>query len=157
MKKLLTLLLVSQAALSASAQKSDHAIGFHIGGSTVDLEYRYYLNKSSFMDVTAGVFDYTDAFLAQVTYNHDIARWSDWTPSFADWKLWGGIGGAIGGHSGGVLFGPTAVLGFGFEARKVPFTFGIDYRPALIFNAGDDFDVLKAGFRNIGATLTYRF
>jgi len=157
MKKTLFTLLLSLVALTAAAQKTPHAVGVHLGGTTMDLEYRFYFDKSSFLDATAGVFDFDDAFFAQVTYNHDIAKWEAWTPAFAVWKLWGGIGGGIGGYDGGVLFGPTAVLGFGFTPRRVPLTFGVDYRPALVFGTHDGVDVLTQGFRNVGITLTYRF
>ena len=50
-----------------------------------------------------------------------------------------------------------AVLGFGFTLKDAPLTFGIDYRPMVAFNVGDDFSILDRGFRNLGVTLTYRF
>ena len=43
--------------LTASAQKTPHAIGAHFGGSTIDLEYQYHFSKRNFLDLTAGVFN----------------------------------------------------------------------------------------------------
>ena len=75
---------------------------------------------------------------------------------------WGGLGGGLGFYDAkhgddGFFFGPVAVLGFGFTLKDAPLTFGIDYRPMVAFNVGDDFSILDRGFRNLGVTQTYRF
>ena len=147
-------------AFVASAQRTPHALGVHFGGSTMDLEYQYHFNKKNFLDVTVGVFDLDDGFSAQTVYNWNIRQWPQWTPRFATWKFWGGFGGGVGfydGDSSGFLFGPVGTLGFGFTLKSIPLTLGVDYRPMVAFVAGDDFDILDSGFKNIGVTLTYRF
>ena len=48
-------------------------------------------------------------------------------------------------------------LGFGFTLKDIPLTFGIDYRPMIAVNLGDDFRLIDSGFKNLGVTLTYRF
>lgn len=160
MKKLLLVAFCSLMAFVASAQRTPHALGVHFGGSTMDLEYQYHFNKKNFLDVTVGVFDLDDGFSAQTVYNWNIRQWPQWTPRFATWKFWGGFGGGVGfydGDSSGFLFGPVGTLGFGFTLKSIPLTLGVDYRPMVAFVAGDDFDILDSGFKNIGVTLTYRF
>lgn len=160
MKKLFASVLFLLAALTAGAQQTNHAVGVHVGGSTVDVEYQYHFSPKNFLDVTAGVFDLGDGFSLQGVYNWNLKQWPEWTPRFATWKCWGGFGGGLGffddDHSG-MLLGPVGTLGFGFTLKDVPLTIGLDYRPMLAFVIGDDFDVLGAGFRNIGLTITYRF
>ena len=51
----------------------------------------------------------------------------------------------------------AATLGFGFQLKDVPLTFGVDYRPMVAFNFGDGDAIIDKGFRNIGVTLTYHF
>lgn len=163
MKKLILALLMACALpLGALAQRTPHAIGAHFGGSTIDLEYQYHFNKRNFLDVTAGIFNLDDGFSAQVVYNWNIRQWPDWTPRFATWKFWGGFGGGIGfydaGDGGdGFFLGPVGTLGFGFTLKDIPLTLGLDYRPMVAINFGDDCNIINAGFRNIGLTLTYRF
>lgn len=157
MRKIFFTLVLTLTALTAYAQRTPHAFGVHLGGTTVDLEYQYHFNNRNFLDVTAGVFDYGDAFSVQVIYDWNLKSWSTWTPRFATWKLWGGIGGGVGIYDGGALFGPVGTIGFGFTPKEVPLTVGVDYRPMLAFVADDGLDVIKAGFRNIGLTVTYRF
>lgn len=161
-KMILGLILAITSMGAAHAQKTPHAIGAHFGGSTIDLEYQYHFSKKNFLDVTAGVFDLDDGFAAQAIYNWNIKQWPNWTPQFATWKFWGGFGGGIGfydcgDNDNGFFFGPAATLGFGFQLKACPLTFGVDYRPMVAFNVGDDFDILDKGFRNIGVTLTYHF
>lgn len=160
MKKLLLCVVAALMGLTASAQRTNHAIGVHFGGSTLDLEYQYHFSPKNFLDVTAGVFDLDDAFSLQGIYNWNIRQWSDWTPRFATWKLWGGVGGGLvfyGSDHDGMLLGPVGTLGFGFTLKDIPLTLGVDYRPMVAFVVGDDFDVVDAGFKNIGVTLTWRF
>ena len=95
MKKYLLTIAFTLVALFASAQRTPHAFGFHIGGSTVDLEYQYHFNNKNFLDVTAGLFDFDSGFLAQGVYDWNIGQWSNWTPRFGTWKFWGGVGAGI--------------------------------------------------------------
>lgn len=163
MKKFIFFLLLSLTATIAGAQRTPHAIGMHFGGSTIDLEYQYHFNKKNFLDVTAGVFDLDDGFLAQGVYNWNIRQWPGWTPRFATWKFWGGFGAGLGfydhdkGDNDGMILGPVGTLGFGFTLKDIPLTFGVDYRPMVAFKLGNGFDVLDSGFKNLGITLTYRF
>ena len=161
MKKYLLTLAFACVALFASAQRTRHAFGFHMGGSTIDLEYQYHYNNKNFLDVTAGVFDLDEGFLAQGVYNWNIQQWSDWTPKFGTWKFWGGVGAGLGFIDGddndGMMLGPVGTLGFGFTMKVIPLTVGIDYRPMVAFAVGDDSGLVNSGFRNIGLTMTYRF
>ena len=161
MKKYLLALVIALMGLTAHAQRTPHAIGAHFGGSTIDLEYQYHFSNRDFLDVTAGVFDLDDGFAFQAVYNWNIKQWGNWTPRFGTWKFWGGFGGGMGFYdhykNDGFFFGPVGTLGFGFTLKVCPLTFGLDYRPMVAFNVGDDFDILDHGFRNIGVTLTYRF
>ena len=162
MKKILLLMFVALVALGAQAQRTPHAIGAHFGGSTMDFEYQYHFNKKNFLDVTAGVFDLDDGFSLQAVYNWNIKQWPSWTPRFATWKFWGGFGGGLGyyddgDHHDGFFLGPVGTLGFGFTLKDIPLTFGIDYRPMIAVNLGDDFRLIDSGFKNLGVTLTYRF
>ena len=160
MKKYILTIFFALTALVASAQRTNHALGFHMGGSTIDLEYQYHFNGKNFLDVTAGVFDLDAGFLAQGVYNWNIQKWGNWTPNFATWKLWGGVGGGIGfidDSDSGLLLGPVGTLGFGFTLKNAPLTIGIDYRPMVAFAIGDDSGIVNSGFRNIGLTMTFRF
>ncbi len=161
-KYLLVALMALFCICGAQAQKTSHAVGVHFGGSTMDLEYQYHFNKKNFLDLTAGVFDADEGFCVQGVYNWNIRQWSDWTPSFATWKFWGGFGAGVGfydvkGGDDGMFFGPVATLGFGFTMKDIPLTVGVDYRPMIALNVGNDFKLIDQGFRNIGLTLTYRF
>ena len=160
MKKTLLTALLGLTSLCAGAQSSPHALGVHFGASTLDIEYQYQFSQKNFLDVTAGIFDLDDGFVAQGIYNWNIKEWN-WTPSFGVWKFWGGVGGGLGYYDhhnhNGMLLGPVGTLGFGFTLRDVPLTVGIDYRPWVAFVIGDDFDIVDKGFRNLGLTLTYRF
>ena len=79
MKKYLLTALIACISYLASAQRTQHALGFHIGGSTIDLEYQYHMSEKNFLDFTVGVFNLDDGFLAQGIYNWNIQQWSDWT------------------------------------------------------------------------------
>lgn len=161
MKKFLLSALLCLAALAANAQRTPHAVGVHFGGSTMDVEYQYHFNNKNFLDATLGLFDLDKGLFASAVYNWNIRQWPSWTPNFATWKLWGGVGAGLGyyGHKGNhnLLLGPVGTLGFGFTLKDIPLTFGLDYRPMVGFVVGDGFDIVDAGFRNIGVTLTYRF
>lgn len=161
MRKILSTALIALTSLTLHAQRTPHAIGVHFGGATLDIEYQYHFNNKNFLDITAGIFDLDDGFAAQGVYNWNIRQWSSWTPRFATWKFWGGVGGGLGfydhKHDNGMLLGPVGTLGFGFTLKDVPLTVGVDYRPWVAFVIGDDFDILDKGFRNIGLTLAYRF
>jgi len=161
MKKLFLAAMLAVTGLAAHAQRTPHAVGAHFGGSTLDLEYQYHFSKRNFLDVTAGVFDLGDGFTAQATYNWNLKQWPGWTPRFATWKVWGGLGGGIGFYDhddrDGMMVGPVGTLGFGFTLKDLPLTFGLDYRPMVAFVVGDGFDVLDSGFKNLGVTVTYRF
>lgn len=161
-KKLLALALLVAAVLPCVAQRTPHAIGVHFGGATMDLEYQYHFNKKNFLDVTAGIFDLDDGFCAQAVYNWNIRQWGDWTPNFATWKFWGGFGGGVGFYDGdhdddGFFLGPVGTLGFGFTLKDIPLTLGLDYRPMVAINFGDNFGLINSGFKNVGLSLTYRF
>lgn len=161
MKKLAFLLIMALGTLTASAQKTPHAIGAHFGGSTIDLEYQYHFSKRNFLDLTAGVFNLSDGFALQGVYNWNIKQWPGWTPRFATWKLWGGFGAGVGYYDHddyeGAFLGPVGALGFGFTLKDVPLTLGVDYRPMVAINFGHGDALIDRGFRNIGVTLTYRF
>lgn len=161
MKKLLFALLFVFAALTARAQSTPHAIGAHFGGSTIDLEYQYHFSNKNFIDVTAGIFNLDEGFALQGTYNWNIWQSKGWTPRFADWKFWGGFGAGIGVYDydgcSGLFLGPVGTLGFGFTLKVCPLTFGIDYRPMVAIQLGDDSGLNDRGFRNLGLTITYRF
>lgn len=162
MKKYLLLAFFALVTLGSYAQRTPHAIGAHFGGSTIDLEYQYHFNNKNFFDVTAGVFDLDDGFSLQGVYNWNIKQWPNWTPRFATWKFWGGFGAGLGyydddSHKDGMFFGPVGTLGFGFTPKDIPLTIGLDYRPMVAFNVGNDFKIINSGFKNIGVTLTYRF
>lgn len=163
MKKYLFATLVAcMVAIGASAQRTPHAIGFHAGGATVDLEYQYHYNNKNFLDVTAGIFNIDEGFALQAVYNWNIAQFPDWTPRFATWKLWGGVGAGLGFYDAGddddgFFVGPVGTLGFGFTLKSIPLTIGIDYRPMLALNIGNGCDIISAGFHNVGLTMTYRF
>ena len=106
-------------------------------------------------------FNLDDGFSASALYNWNIREWSNWTPRGGTWKLWGGVGGAVGGLScpdyDGFLFGPAADLGFGITFKGAPVTLGVDYRPIVAFVVGGNSGVVTQGFWNFGLTLTYRF
>lgn len=161
MKKLVFLMLIALGSLQARAQSTPHAIGAHLGGSTLDLEYQYHFSKKNFLDLTAGVFDLNDGFAFQAAYNWNIKQWGGWTPDFGTWKLWGGFGAGLGYYSAtrdeGFFFGPLGDVGFGFTLKRCPLTVGVDYRPMLALNTGDGFGIISRGFRNLGLTVTYRF
>lgn len=159
-KKLFFAAALCLSATAVQAQSTPHALGIHAGGSSLDLEYQYHLSRQSFLDFTAGVFDLGDGFVVSGTYNRVLKAWN-WTPDFATWKFWGGLGATVGGIDAGkydgFMAGPTGVLGFGFTLKEVPITIGLDYRPTLLLVFGDGVDIASAGFRNLGVTLTYRF
>ncbi|MDO4930809.1 MAG: hypothetical protein Q4E59_06725 [Bacteroidales bacterium] len=162
MKKIIMAALMTFAfALGSHAQSTPHAIGVHLGGSTMDLEYQYHFNNKNFLDVTAGVFDLNDGFCFQAVYNWNIKQWADWTPNFATWKFWGGVGAGLGFYDAdsddGLFVGPVGTLGFGFTVKDFPLTIGIDYRPMIALNIGDNFGLIDSGFKNFGLTMTYRF
>lgn len=161
-KKLLpALLLLFAGAPAAYSQSTPHAIGAHFGGSTIDLEYQYHFSKKNFLDATAGIFHLSDGFMLQGVYNWNIWQSQGWTPKFGDWKFWGGFGGGLGGYDydgySGMLLGPVGTLGFGFTLKVCPLTVGVDYRPMIAFQLGDDSGINDIGFRNLGLTVTYRF
>ena len=161
MKKFAIVSLLLCSALQINAQRTPHAIGFHFGGSTMDFIYQYHFNNKNFLDISAGVFDLDDGFLAQGVYNWNIKEWSNWTPRFGTWKFWGGFGGGLGYYDDdekdGFLIGPVGNLGFGFMLKCCPLSLGLDYRPMVAFATGKDSGLIDKGFRNIGLSLTYRF
>ena len=161
MKKYVLTLLITLAAMPLLAQRTPHALGVHLGGSTLDIEYQYHFNKKNFVDVTLGVFGIDDGFLAQGTYNWNIKEFADWTPDFATWKVWAGAGVGIGGYDthdySGLMLGPVGDLGFGFTINDVPITLGIDYRPMVAIALGTHSGLVDNGFFNLGFTATYRF
>lgn len=162
MKKLIFTLFTTLVVTCTFAQNTPHAIGAHIGGSTIDFEYQYHFNNHNFIDATVGVFDFGDGFIAQGIYNWNIKQWSNWTPSFGTWKLWGGVGAGVGfyddgDHGNGCILGPVGNLGFGFTLKSCPLTIGVDYRPMVAFNLGNDGHVVNKGFWDLGLTVTYRF
>ena len=55
------------------------------------------------------------------------------------------------------FLGPVGTLGFGFTLKDIPLTLGLDYRPMIAINVGDDCKIIDSGFKNLGVTLTYRF
>ena len=161
MKKFVLTLLVSLAAMPLLAQRTPHALGVHLGGSTLDIEYQYHFNKKNFCDVTVGSFDVPHGFMIQGTYNWNLKDFEDWTPNFATWKVWAGAGVGIGGYDthdySGLMLGPVGDLGFGFTINDVPITLGIDYRPMVAIALGTHSGLVDNGFFNLGFTATYRF
>ena len=161
MKKYVLTLLITLAALPLFAQRTPHALGVHLGGSTFDVEYQYHFNKKNFFDITVGAFDIKYGFMIQGTYNWTIKEFEDWTPDFATWKVWGGVGVGIGGYDtpdrSGLVLGPTGDLGFGFTFNAVPITLGVDYRPMVAIALGSHSGLINKGFYNLGVTATYRF
>ncbi len=161
MKRFLLTLVIALTAFTANAQETNHAIGLHFGGSTADLEYQYHFGEKTFLDATVGVFDFNANFFVSAVHNWNIKQWSEWTPNFATWKLWGGVGAGVGyyGAAGwsNFMLGPVGTLGFGFTAKKLPFTVGIDYRPMVALVLGDNGGIAAPGFYNGGLTVTYRF
>lgn len=163
MKKYLLILIAALGiSLGSQAQKTPHAFGVHFGGSTIDLEYQYHFDNKNFLDITGGIFDLDRGFCFQGVYNWNIRQWENWTPKFGTWKFWGGFGAGVGHYDDdhgddGFFFGPVGTLGFGVTLKDIPLTFGIDYRPMVAFNVGDDLSIIDRGFRNIGVTFTYRF
>lgn len=163
-KALITAAIIASAigmTQQANAQTTPHAIGLHIGGSTIDLEYQYHFSQKNFLDVTAGIFNLGDGMSVQGIYNWNFQEWSDWTPKFATWKAWGGVGAGIGyvddNDDSGLTLGPAATLGFGFTLKAAPVTIGLDYRPWLGLCLGSDSGIVSEGFFNFGLTATYRF
>ena len=160
-KMLLTAIFAVMATAGSFAQRTPHAIGVHFGGSTMDFEYQYHFNKKNFLDVTAGIFDLDKGFCATAVYNWNIRQWPNWTPRFATWKFWGGFGGGFGFYDhdddDDFFLGPVGTLGFGFTLKDIPLTLGLDYRPMIAINVGDDCKIIDSGFKNLGVTLTYRF
>ena len=161
MKKFVLTLIVSLAAMPLLAQRTPHALGVHLGGSTLDIEYQYHFNKKNFCDVTVGSFDVPHGFMIQGTYNWNLKDFEDWTPNFATWKVWAGAGVGIGGYDthdySGLMLGPVGDLGFGFTINDVPITLGIDYRPMVAIALGTHSGLVDNGFFNLGITATYRF
>ena len=161
MKKYVLTLLITLAALPLLAQRTPHALGVHLGGSTFDVEYQYHFNKKNFFDITVGAFDIKYGFMIQGTYNWTIKEFEDWTPDFATWKVWGGVGVGIGAYDtpdrSGLVLGPTGDLGFGFTFNAVPITLGVDYRPMVAIALGTHSGLIDNGFFNLGLTATYRF
>ena len=155
-KKLFLAVLLCMTAMTMSAQRTKHALGLHLGGATIDVEYQYRMSDKNFIDVTAGLFGFGDGFVAQGIYNWNLKQWDNWTPEFATWKLWAGAGAGIGVNDS-FLVGPVGAVGFGFTPKKVPLTVGVDYRPMVAIVFGDECDVLSGGFFNFGLTVTYRF
>lgn len=161
MKKYVLTLLITLAAMPLFAQRTPHALGVHLGGSTFDVEYQYHFNKKNFFDITVGAFDIKYGFMIQGTYNWTIKEFEDWTPDFATWKVWGGVGVGIGAYDtpdrSGLVLGPTGDLGFGFTFNAVPITLGVDYRPMVAIALGSHSGLINKGFYNLGVTATYRF
>lgn len=161
MKKTILGIILALMAFTAKAQHTPHAIGAHFGGSTIDVEYQYHFSKKNFLDVTAGIFDLGNGLALQGIYNWNIWRSHGWTPKFADWKFWGGFGGGLGFYDhdeySGMFLGPAGTLGFGFTLKVCPLTVGIDYRPMIAIQLGEDSGINDRGFRNLGLTVTYRF
>ena len=161
MKKSILTLVFAFVALMMNAQNTPHAIGLHIGGSTIDVEYQYHFNNKNFVDVTAGVFDLDEGFLAQGVYDWNIKQWGNWTPNFGTWNLWGGVGAGLGFFNGdeedGFMLGPVGHLGFGFTLKRCPFSLGVDYRPMVAFVVGNNSGLVNSGFWNLGLSMTYRF
>ena len=161
MKKYVLTLLITLAAMPLLAQRTPHALGVHLGGSTLDIEYQYHFNKKNFVDVTVGSFDVPHGFMIQGTYNWNLKEFEDWSPNFATWKVWAGAGVGIGGYGthdySGLMLGPVGDLRFGFTINSVPITLGIDYRPMVAIALGTHSGLVDNGFFNLGITATYRF
>ena len=161
MKKYVLTLLITLAAMPLLAQRTPHALGVHLGGSTLDIEYQYHFNKKNFVDVTVGSFDVPHGFMIQGTYNWNLKEFEDWTPNFATWKVWAGAGVGIGGYDthdySGLMLGPVGDLGFVSTITDVPITLGIDYRPMVAIALGTHSGLVDNGFFTLGFTATYRF
>ena len=161
MKKYVLTLLITLAAMPLLAQRTPHALGVHLGGSTLDIEYQYHLNMKKFVYATVGSFYVPHVFMIQASYHWNLKEFEDWTPNFATWKVWAGAGVGIGGYDtddySGLMLGPVGDLGFGFTINDVPITLGIDYRPMVAIALGTHSGLVDNGFFNLGFTATYRF
>lgn len=161
MKKLFFVLFLGVLPLMMKGQSTPHALGFHVGGSTIDLEYQYHYNKKNFLDLNLGVFDLSHGFYGSGIYNWNLVRWSDWTPELGVWKLYAGVGGAFGYTTyrdyDGVFAGVVGTIGFGVTLKPAPLTFAVDYRPMIALALGNHSGILTPGFWNIGLSMTYRF
>lgn len=155
MKKILFVLLLCVSSMTTFAQRTPHAVGAYLGGN-IDLVYQYHFNEKNFVDATAGLFAY-EGFTASATYNWNIKQWSDWTPNFGAWKLWGGVGAGLGAYSKSFVIGPVGQLGFGFTLNKVPLTVGVNYRPMITLAFGDGDHFYANGFYGGGLSVVYRF
>lgn len=160
MKKLLFTLVCSLFTLCVSAQKTNHALGLYIGGSTADLEYQYHMTPKNFLDFNAGLFNLNDGFYASGIYNWNLNSWSDWTPELGTWKLYAGVGAAVGytsydDYDGGFV-GAVGNLGFGVTL-KTPITIALNYRPMVALVCGHHNGFLEPGLWNMGLSVVYRF
>jgi hypothetical protein len=155
MKKFILAMVLCVASMGAFAQKTPHAVGLYLGGN-IDLAYQYHFNNKNFVDATLGCFSY-NGVAASATYNWNIQEWSDWTPNFGTWKLWGGVGAGLGAFHKAFILGPVGQLGFGFTLKAAPVTIGVNYRPMITFGFGGDKHFHANGFYNGGLSVVYRF
>ncbi|MDE7379308.1 MAG: hypothetical protein K2N13_10200 [Paraprevotella sp.] len=155
MNRRLSLLLLCLGVSGMLCARQKHAVGIHCGSMTFDIEYQYRFNEKNFLSATAGLFSDGEGIVAQGTYNWNIREWKDWTPHFATWKFWAGVGGGLGVYGEYICVGPAGTLGFGFVTKKVPLYCGVDLRPMLTLAVGDGIGCFNVG--NIGLTLGYCF
>ena len=66
-KKLFLAVLLCMTAMTMSAQRTKHALGLHLGGATIDVEYQYHMSDKNFIDVTAGLLALAMALLLKAS------------------------------------------------------------------------------------------
>lgn len=155
MKKFILAMVLCVASMGAFAQKTPHAVGLYIGYND-GLIYQYHFNNKNFVDATVDFFN-LKGVTASATYNWNIQEWSDWTPNFGTWKLWGGVGAGLGAYDKAFVVGPMGQLGFGFTLKAAPVTIGINYRPMIAFKFGGDEFFHAGGLGGGGLSVVYRF
>lgn len=154
MKKFILAMVLCVASMGAFAQKTPHAAGVFLGYNS-GLVYQYHFNNKNFVDATLDCFGFKGVS-GSATYNWNIKEWSDWTPNFGTWKLWGGVGAGVGLFEKAFILGPVGQLGFGFTLNSVPLTIGLNYRPMVTLGFGEDLLHFN-GFYNGGLSVVYRF
>lgn len=159
LKSVVAAIALASASLTAGAQSTPHSFGLHFGGSTIDLEYQYHFSNKNFVDATAGAFMIDNGLDVTATYNWELDRFGDSPKVY--WKWWAGVGAGLGVTTyddyDGFYVGPAGNLGIGFTGKRVPFTFGVDYRPMFALATGDKTGLLTPLLWNFGLTLTYQF
>ena len=161
MKKLVFAVILCLGVMTASAQKTPHALGVHLGGN-LEIEYQYHFGNRNFIDATVGVFGWSHGVYGSAIYDWNIKTWTDWTPNTMDWKLYGGVGASLGYMSWkenkGFYLGAVGNIGFGFTLHSCPLTIAADLRPTFGgVIGGEHSGFSSANIWNFGLSVVYRF